>query len=74
MLYKSMIKLISLEDAQKMLFYLTDSESPGENMPKGLFLWKEGNKWIAMNNLDDYAWIEEFTARHKAERWLVGIE
>lgn len=72
MLSKSKIKMIPLDEARQMLDLLTDSNCPGENMPEGLFLWREGEKWIACDNLDGYAWVEEFAKRHDAEHWLLG--
>ena len=55
-----------------MLDLLTDSETPGEDMPEGLFIWQEGGLWLALDNLDGYAWVEEFTTRHDAEHYLLG--
>ena len=69
---KSKIKRITYNEARKLVDKLTDSESPGENIPLGLFLWEEGDKWIAMDNLDNYAWVEEFDNLNDAEHWLVN--
>ena len=72
MIYKSQIKHITPEKAREMLALLTDSESPGENMPAGLFLWKEGGAWVACDNLDEYAWVEQFRTEYEATHWLLG--
>lgn len=68
---KYKIKLITLKEAEELMA-MFDDEDLGMYMPLELFLWKEGDKWIAMDNTDGNAWIEEFSARWKAERWLVG--
>lgn len=70
---KSMIKRITYEEGSKLIDQLTDDpDSPGINIPYEMFLWKEGDKWIAMDNQDAYAWVEEFENQHDAERWLVN--
>lgn len=40
--------------------------------PCGLFLAKEGRKWVAVDNSTFDAWTEEFTHKRKAIRWLRG--
>ena len=40
--------------------------------PLGLFLTKEGFKWVAVDNSTGDAWTEEFRWRHQAVRWLRG--
>ena len=40
--------------------------------PLGLFLTKEGCKWVAVDNSTGDAWTEEFRWRHQAVRWLRG--
>ena len=40
--------------------------------PLGLFLTKEGRKWVAVDNSTGDAWTEEFRWRHQAVRWLRG--
>ena len=40
--------------------------------PLGLFLTKEGRKWIAVDNSTGDAWTEEFYQKHQAIRWLLG--
>ena len=42
------------------------------SLPRGLFLTKEGRKWVAVDNSTFDAWTEEFTHKHKAIRWLRG--
>ena len=41
-------------------------------IPLGLFLTKEGRKWVAVDNSTGDAWTEEFRWRHQAVRWLRG--
>ncbi len=72
MMSKHQIKQITSDEAERMLDLLTYSDAPGENMPQELFLWKEDGKWVAMDNLDGFAWVEEFGKRHDAEHWLLG--
>ncbi len=40
--------------------------------PLGLFLTKEGCKWVAVDNTIGDAWTEEFSRKHQAIRWLRG--
>lgn len=40
--------------------------------PLGLFLTKEGRKWVAVDNSTGDAWTEEFCRKHQAVRWLRG--
>lgn len=72
MIYKSQIKRITEAEASEMFALLTDSDSPGENMPEGLFLWQEAGWWVACDNLDGYAWVEQFRRQYDAEHWLLG--
>ena len=41
-------------------------------IPSGLFLTKEGRKWVAVDNTTGDAWTEEFSRKHQAIRWLRG--
>ena len=40
--------------------------------PCGLFLTKEGRKWVAVGNTTGDAWTEEFSWKRQAVRWLRG--
>ena len=40
--------------------------------PLGLFLMKEGRKWVAVDNTTGDAWTEEFSRKRQAVRWLRG--
>ena len=40
--------------------------------PSGLFLTKEGHKWVAVDNTTMDAWTEEFSRKRQAIRWLRG--
>lgn len=40
--------------------------------PCGLFLTKEGNKWVAVDNTTGDAWTEEFSRKRQSIRWLRG--
>ena len=40
--------------------------------PLGLFLTKEGRKWVAVDNSTGDAWTEEFHRKRQAVRWLRG--
>ena len=40
--------------------------------PYGLFLTKEGHKWVAVDNTTGDAWAEEFSRKRQAVRWLRG--
>lgn len=40
--------------------------------PCGLFLTKEGRKWVAVDNTTRDAWTEEFFWKRQATRWLHG--
>ena len=41
-------------------------------IPCGLFLTKEGRKWVAVDNTTGDAWTEEFSRKRQAVRWLRG--
>ena len=41
-------------------------------IPSGLFLTKEGRKWVAVDNTTGDAWTEEFSRKRQAVRWLRG--
>ena len=41
-------------------------------IPCGLFLAKEGRKWVAVDNTTGDAWTEEFSRKRQAIRWLRG--
>ena len=41
-------------------------------IPCGLFLAKEGRKWVAVDNTTGDAWTEEFSRKRQAVRWLRG--
>ena len=43
-----------------------------QRTPCGLFLTKEGRKWVAVDNTTGDAWTEEFSRKHQAVRWLRG--
>lgn len=38
--------------------------------PRGLFLARDGRRWMAVDNSTGHAWTEEFKCRHKALHWL----
>ena len=40
--------------------------------PLGLFLTKEGGKWVAVDNSTGDAWTEEFSQKRQAIQWLLG--
>ena len=40
--------------------------------PLGVFLTKDGRKWVAVDNTTGDAWTEEFSRKHQAVRWLRG--
>ena len=43
-----------------------------QRIPSGLFLTKEGHKWVAVDNTTGDAWTEEFSWKRQAVRWLRG--
>lgn len=70
---KSAIKRITADEAGRMLDLLSDNpDAPGENMPEGLFLFKDGGWWVGLDNVDGYAWVEQFRTEYEAEHWLLG--
>ncbi len=40
--------------------------------PRGRFLAKKGNTWIALDNSTCDAWVEVFSRKRQAVRWLLG--
>lgn len=59
----SRIRRVSLEQMQNMI------ES---HIPLGLFLTKEGRTWVAVDNSTGDAWMENFSWKRQAIRWLRG--
>ena len=43
-----------------------------QRSPLGLFLTKEGSKWVAVDNITGDAWTEDFRWKRQAVRWLRG--
>ena len=42
------------------------------DMPRGCFLAKDGDKWVALDNSTYNFWVEEYTPKDQAIRWLQG--
>lgn len=42
--------------------------------PKGLFLCREGARWVAVDNSTNDAWTEDFPTSFKAIQWLMRVE
>ena len=40
--------------------------------PRGLFLAREGRRWVAVDNTTGDAWTEDFSRKRQAVRWLRG--
>ena len=40
--------------------------------PLGLFLTKEGRRWVAVDNITGDAWTEDFRWKRHAVHWLRG--
>lgn len=40
--------------------------------PIGLFITKDGDKYIAIDNSEGHAWTEEFRSLYVADCWLTG--
>lgn len=40
--------------------------------PRGLFLAREGRRWVAADNTTGDAWTEDFSRKRQAVRWLRG--
>lgn len=57
------IQQVSPEQLQKML---------RQYAPRGRFLAKDGCKWVALDNSTCDAWVEEFSRKRQAVRWLLG--
>ena len=41
-----------------------------ERKPLGLFYRKDGDRYVAVDNTDGYAWTEEFLTEGEAIAWL----
>ena len=61
---------------KKLKIQCVSSEFLGQviehRISSGLFLTKEGRKWVAVDNTTGDAWTEEFSRKHQAIRWLRG--
>lgn len=69
------IKVISEAEALRIIKeYEKQQEDPDKEWdPKdlGQFIALQSNcKWVAIDNLDGYAWNKDFDERRDAERWL----
>ncbi len=40
--------------------------------PPGLFLCREGRRWVAVDNSTGDAWTEDFRWKFRAVQWLKG--
>jgi len=40
--------------------------------PPGLFLCREGRRWVAVDNSTGDAWTDDFRSKCQAIRWLQG--
>ena len=43
-----------------------------QDTQRGSFLAREGRKWVALDNSTGDRWVEEFTQKCQAVRWLRG--
>jgi len=41
--------------------------------PLGLFLCREGQIWVAVDNSEGDAWTEDFRCKFRAVQWLKGM-
>ena len=41
-------------------------------IPRGHFLAREGQRWVAVDNSSGEAWTEDFRQKQQAIRWLNG--
>ncbi len=57
------IQRVSLDELNKVIALYA---------PRGLFLAKGNNLWIAVDNSTGDAWTEGFQSRQQAVRWLRG--
>ena len=66
--------VISLSKASDLFRLLSDGEIPGKYIPKEKFVFQEpdarGRKaWVALDNTDGNAYVEEFHSLYDALRW-----
>ena len=47
-------------------------EMLSSHVPRGLFLARDGCRWVAVDNSTCDTWTEEFSQKHQAIRWLHG--
>lgn len=59
------IQVISKEKASDVIEYRN---------PFGLFMVKEGDVWVGIDNTDGDAWTEDFQSKKDCENWLLGLE
>ena len=68
------IEVVQME--KKLKIQRVSSEVLGQviehRIPCGLFLTKEGRKWVAVDNTTGDAWTEEFPWKRQAVQWLLG--
>ena len=60
---KRTIQTVSSEELQKMMSC---------QMPRGCFLARDNDKWVAVDNSTYDFWQEEFAQKEQAVRWLQG--
>ena len=74
--------VITADEAKTLCGMLRDYDyegCAGALIPTERYLWKDTTGsgkavWVAMDNEDRNAWIEEFNTKKEAIRWLKGEE
>lgn len=65
------IREITGENAEK--YILTDEALESGYYPEsGLYLIREHERWVAIDNTDHRAYVEEFDELKDAKRWLIS--
>lgn len=59
------IKIINAEQADSII---------KNYKPLGLFMLKDKDVWVGIDNHDGNAWTEEYATKFECERWLKGEE
>lgn len=58
-------------DGQQAHDIINSSDIEGQYEPRGLFICKECNVYVGIDNSDGCCWTEDFKSKGKCRRWLL---
>lgn len=64
-MYQTKIKEITREQANDII---NSSDIEGQYKPRGLFMYREDNVFVGIDNLRGYCWVEEFNTEEACRK------